>query len=186
MITEACYSSVISMSFGQEAATWEIDPSDLEAWLLEFDSDPEAWLQCLQTDSSFFEPAQTNLDQGNNQALPHLQATSATAADLARSHQAEVVYATGASGNTQNQPEIAPCFRSNAAARTSESGPSDRVQCFDHGCNGRIFSNRENYLRHLREKNGQGAIRCRYCGYEFTRRSNRDKHVAEGKCNRMN
>jgi hypothetical protein len=56
------------------------------------------------------------------------------------------------------------------------------VQCFDHGCKGRRFSCRENYLRHLREKRGQNAARCLFCGSVFTRRSNRDKHVSRGKC----
>jgi uncharacterized C2H2 Zn-finger protein len=57
-----------------------------------------------------------------------------------------------------------------------------RVQCFEHGCNGQIFSSRENYLRHVREKSGKGAAQCLMCGMIFTRRSNRDSHVLQGKC----
>jgi uncharacterized C2H2 Zn-finger protein len=57
-----------------------------------------------------------------------------------------------------------------------------RVQCFEHGCNGLVFSSRENYLRHVREKSGKGTARCLICGMVFTRRSNRDNHVLQGKC----
>lgn len=55
-------------------------------------------------------------------------------------------------------------------------------QCFDHGCNGKIFSCRENYMRHVREKSGRHSVSCRFCGCEFSRRSNLEKHVSEGRC----
>lgn len=59
----------------------------------------------------------------------------------------------------------------------------EKRQCFDHGCHGRVFSCRKNYLRHLREKEGKHPVECIYCGLTFTRRSNRDKHLSQGKCN---
>ncbi|KAF1823911.1 uncharacterized protein K489DRAFT_302328, partial [Dissoconium aciculare CBS 342.82] len=55
-------------------------------------------------------------------------------------------------------------------------------QCFEHGCNGRVFSCHENYLRHVREKDGKNTVMCLVCGKEFTRRSNREKHLAQGTC----
>jgi hypothetical protein len=67
----------------------------------------------------------------------------------------------------------------------NEEPTIDRQQaprCYDHGCNGRTFSCQENYLRHLREKQGKSTVKCRFCGATFTRRSNRDKHLANGIC----
>jgi hypothetical protein len=66
------------------------------------------------------------------------------------------------------------------SSHSSENTQS--LQCFEHGCNGRVFSCRENYLRHVREKSGKSTTMCLFCGTEFTRRSNRDKHVAQRKC----
>jgi hypothetical protein len=57
-----------------------------------------------------------------------------------------------------------------------------RPRCFEHGCEGRTFSCRENYRRHLREKNGSSLVVCTICGLFFSRKSNRDKHVLDGKC----
>lgn len=56
------------------------------------------------------------------------------------------------------------------------------LRCYEHGCDGRTFSRIENYKRHLREMNGIGTVFCRFCYKSFTRKSNMDKHVLEGKC----
>lgn len=52
-------------------------------------------------------------------------------------------------------------------------------QCWDHGCNGRIFSTLSNYRRHCREKKllVEGRISCPVCGKRFTRTSARDAHL---------
>ncbi|PMB70837.1 hypothetical protein BB8028_0002g04580 [Beauveria bassiana] len=62
------------------------------------------------------------------------------------------------------------------------SAADGRLRCFDHGCDGRTFSSPENYRRHIREKQRPVDAICIYCMASFTRRSNRDKHVLNGKC----
>ena len=57
-----------------------------------------------------------------------------------------------------------------------------RPRCFEHGCEGRTFSCAENLRRHLREKSATKSVSCPFCSTNFTRRSNRDKHVARGAC----
>jgi hypothetical protein len=75
-----------------------------------------------------------------------------------------------------------------ASAKSSKLSENDAhpiqhaPRCYDHGCNGRVFSCHENYLRHLREKKGKYSVKCLYCGCSFTRRSNRDKHLSQRKC----
>lgn len=56
------------------------------------------------------------------------------------------------------------------------------LQCYDHGCNGRAFSCLENFRRHIREQSGSGRVACAFCLKLFTRKSNRSKHIREGKC----
>lgn len=63
--------------------------------------------------------------------------------------------------------------------------PEKVYQCFDHGCDGRSFSNVENFKRHLKEKSGSSTVVCNLCGKAFTRKSNMEKHVVEGKCGFM-
>lgn len=58
-----------------------------------------------------------------------------------------------------------------------------RLQCWDHGCNGRQFSTFSNLLRHQREKSGTATkARCPHCGTEFTRTTARNGHLYGGKC----
>lgn len=77
------------------------------------------------------------------------------------------------------------------AARTlsdtsEESNQDDRPRCYEHGCNGRTFSNVDNYKRHLREQRSQTTILCPFCGKEFSRKSNMDTHVAKNRCKVVN
>lgn len=70
---------------------------------------------------------------------------------------------------------------------TSETSNQDsRPRCFEHGCNGRTFSNMDNYKRHLREQRSQTSIQCPFCGKEFSRKSNMDTHVAKKRCKVVN
>ncbi|KFY28752.1 hypothetical protein V491_00306 [Pseudogymnoascus sp. VKM F-3775] len=63
-----------------------------------------------------------------------------------------------------------------------DNRPDSRPRCYEHGCNGRAFSNIENYRRHIREQLGLNSARCEICGALFSRKSNRDKHSAKGVC----
>jgi hypothetical protein len=66
----------------------------------------------------------------------------------------------------------------------SQSIPkADRPRCYEHGCEGRAFSCIENYRRHLKEKSGLSTVVCLFCNRQFTRKSNMEKHIVEGKCN---
>lgn len=57
-----------------------------------------------------------------------------------------------------------------------------RIQCFEHGCDGRAFSCPENYKRHLREQSRIGATNCELCGKSFSRKSNCEQHLSKGRC----
>ncbi len=58
----------------------------------------------------------------------------------------------------------------------------DKPRCFEHGCSGRTFSSRENYRRHIRERTRSLDALCMFCLKSFTRKSNRDNHILNGKC----
>ena len=61
-----------------------------------------------------------------------------------------------------------------------------KPQCWDHGCNGREFSSKSNFVRHKKEKEGEAAgAACPLCGGVFTRNSARDTHMAKQSCNRI-
>jgi hypothetical protein len=66
---------------------------------------------------------------------------------------------------------------------TSSSGD---YRCYQHGCEGRQFSSAENYRRHIRERNQSNRTTCPFCAAVFTRKSNRDTHVREGRCKAFN
>ena len=69
-----------------------------------------------------------------------------------------------------------------AASRGHNNASQDqRYRYFEYGCDGRPFSCRENYLRHIRERGSQEA-RCPRCNVAFSRSSNRDAHKASGRC----
>ncbi len=62
---------------------------------------------------------------------------------------------------------------------------SQKHRCFDHGCNGREFTTGSNLLRHKREKSGTSSKpTCHRCGAEFTRKTARDGHLQQDKCER--
>ncbi|WPH04377.1 Hypothetical protein R9X50_00726800 [Acrodontium crateriforme] len=64
----------------------------------------------------------------------------------------------------------------------SSTSPYERWRCYDHECNGKIFSCRENLRRHMREKSKSEYAICKNCLAPFTRKSNRDKHMRDQKC----
>jgi hypothetical protein len=57
-----------------------------------------------------------------------------------------------------------------------------RPRCYDHGCGGKVFSCAENYRRHMRERDRTSTTRCPHCSISFSRKSNRDTHIAKGRC----
>ncbi|RYP53994.1 hypothetical protein DL768_001144 [Monosporascus sp. mg162] len=70
----------------------------------------------------------------------------------------------------------------------SPAAPKDeaKAQCWEHGCNGRVFSTFSNLKRHQKEKSGNAKkVLCPQCGGEFTRVTARDTHLAKGSCNRI-
>ncbi|KAI0178898.1 hypothetical protein GGR52DRAFT_534002 [Hypoxylon sp. FL1284] len=59
-------------------------------------------------------------------------------------------------------------------------------RCWDHGCNGREFSSKSNFVRHVKERSGASTKGvCPLCGAIFTRNSARDTHLAKQSCNRI-
>lgn len=59
----------------------------------------------------------------------------------------------------------------------------DKPRCWEHGCNGRVFSTFSNLLRHQREKAGKAQkSNCPSCGAEFTRTTARNSHLRQAKC----
>lgn len=81
-------------------------------------------------------------------------------------------------------------------AEHNESPPTERVPvppepsssraCFDHGCNGRVFSSRSNLLRHQRERTPFARLLvCPMCGTTFYRLWTRDQHIKGARCRRL-
>ena len=61
-----------------------------------------------------------------------------------------------------------------------------KPRCWNHGCNGREFSSKSNFVRHKKEKEGEAAkVICPLCGGIFSRNSARDTHIAKQSCNRI-
>lgn len=69
---------------------------------------------------------------------------------------------------------------------SSEDRSSGKHRCWDHGCNGREFSSKSNFVRHVKERSGVSTKGvCPLCGAIFTRNSARDTHLAKQSCNRI-
>jgi hypothetical protein len=64
----------------------------------------------------------------------------------------------------------------------SYKGGDTRPRCYDHGCGGKVFSCAENYRRHMRERDRSSTTQCPHCSISFSRKSNRDTHIAKGRC----
>lgn len=81
---------------------------------------------------------------------------------------------------------ISPAIASQELSTMSYAGVNgiaDEIRCFDHGCAGRRFSTRGNYVRHLREKSGVSkCYACPLCGMKFTRSTAKAKHVNSLRC----
>lgn len=56
-------------------------------------------------------------------------------------------------------------------------------KCYEHGCNGRVFSTHSNLLRHVRERSGSALkSECPRCGARFTRKTAMTAHMRQNKC----
>jgi hypothetical protein len=67
--------------------------------------------------------------------------------------------------------------------RTMQSRPE--LQCWDHGCRGRQFSNPSNLSRHRREKSRSTVVApCPRCRKPFTRTTARKRHILDRICTR--
>jgi hypothetical protein len=114
----------------------------------------------VQDEASF----QTSPDQRNNQNI--VQSTvERTNIEQVSSNPMPIVY------NTASSPTLS--LIDDDLHRT----------CFDHGCDGRVFSSRSNFRRHRREKAQQAQLlECPVCGAKFYRRWTRDQHMLREKC----
>jgi hypothetical protein len=73
-------------------------------------------------------------------------------------------------------------YQTFATVNRDQACSKERPRCYEHGCDGRTFSCWENYRRHIREKTRSSAVMCTICGLSFSRKSNRDKHILDGRC----
>jgi hypothetical protein len=83
---------------------------------------------------------------------------------------------------------VADCVPSAKASRNRSDtrlsgGP---LCCWEHGCDGRVFSSKSNLRRHQKEASraGKGG-KCPLCGAIFTRKSARDAHLGRQSCGRI-
>ncbi|EME41513.1 hypothetical protein DOTSEDRAFT_73808 [Dothistroma septosporum NZE10] len=72
------------------------------------------------------------------------------------------------------------------SAGTEQTTNSSEFRCWEHDCNGKVFSNRSNLLRHHIEKGrARPNFRCPMCGAFFSRTTARNQHVAKKSCTRV-
>lgn len=107
--------------------------------------------------------------------------------DQFRPEQTEYSPMVGAQGL---QPELAllPQDPITPTIHSSDSLPQEKEKpvCWEHGCQGRLFSSWSNLRRHQREKARQEpACYCPRCGAYFSRTSSRDQHLANMSCTRI-
>jgi len=66
------------------------------------------------------------------------------------------------------------------------SGSNQDLRCWDHGCNGRVFTTMSNLTRHRREhSNVRPSYHCPQCGAYFSRSTARNTHVENQSCTRI-
>ncbi|OTB05651.1 hypothetical protein M426DRAFT_127857 [Hypoxylon sp. CI-4A] len=77
-------------------------------------------------------------------------------------------------------------FLGNPSSEERAMDRNGKHRCWDHGCNGREFSSKSNFVRHVKERSGASTKGvCPLCGAIFTRNSARDTHLAKQSCNRI-
>lgn len=84
-----------------------------------------------------------------------------------------------------SQDLVTPTTYSTRSSEPQARGKEKPV-CWEHGCQGRVFSSWSNLRRHQREKARQEpACYCPRCGAYFSRTSGRDQHLANMSCTRI-
>ncbi|KAI1137230.1 hypothetical protein F5Y05DRAFT_414390 [Hypoxylon sp. FL0543] len=79
-----------------------------------------------------------------------------------------------------------PDFLGNPSSEARSMDRGGKNRCWEHGCNGREFSSKSNFVRHVKERSGASTKGvCPLCGAIFTRNSARDTHLAKQSCNRI-
>lgn len=77
-----------------------------------------------------------------------------------------------------------PRGENEAAAATYK--PDSDLMCWDHGCNGQIFTTLSNLKRHQRERSSARASHlCPLCGAHFSRTTARNQHIKNQSCTRI-
>ena len=94
-------------------------------------------------------------------------------------------------GETETGDETTPKTAA-AAIPTSScepdpvSPPPPDLRCWDHGCEGRLFTTLSNLKRHQREKSSGRALHpCPRCGAHFSRMTARNRHLQNQSCTRI-
>lgn len=84
--------------------------------------------------------------------------------------------------------------RANTTNATTTAGTQQQQQqrdtqdlrCWDHGCNGQLFTTLSNLKRHQKEKSSQRpSYPCNMCGAIFSRTTARNHHIQNQSCNRI-
>lgn len=67
-----------------------------------------------------------------------------------------------------------------------DNQPSSELHCWEHNCNGRLFSTRSNLKRHCKELSRRRPVhRCPCCNAHFSRSTARDVHFWKQSCTRI-
>jgi hypothetical protein len=97
-------------------------------------------------------------------------------------------------GETETGDETTPRTITAAAAAIPTSSyepdpvspPPPDLRCWDHGCEGRLFTTLSNLKRHQREKSSGRALHpCPRCGAHFSRMTARNRHLQNQSCTRI-
>ncbi|KAF4961410.1 hypothetical protein FGADI_264 [Fusarium gaditjirri] len=92
------------------------------------------------------------------------------------------------SANTRADDDQRSSPRSKRANTTTTAGTRDApdLRCWDHGCNGQLFTTLSNLKRHQKEKSSQRpSYPCNMCGAIFSRTTARNHHIQNQSCNRI-
>jgi hypothetical protein len=82
-------------------------------------------------------------------------------------------------------PESSPPESSTQHAASNGSEEQTQFICWDHGCQGRVFTTYSNLRRHCREQSETPEkTTCEGCGRQFSRPAAKTRHQDRGRCKR--
>ncbi|RBA14417.1 hypothetical protein FPRO05_03209 [Fusarium proliferatum] len=90
------------------------------------------------------------------------------------SHQVSLVQHVTDSPGSENHVEA---VEDKTSRNTETLAYNSQNQCWDHGCNGRQFSNKGNLVRHQREKLEKDPICCPHCYKTMSRKRSLPGHI---------